>query len=715
MSAADFVRALALAWKNLAAYPPGHPALAATLEMAHSRLGQLRGPGGDVVFGIAADGLVYGPEKIDSQQAQKFAQALYTRNVAILRIGAAASAPDVETVLRLLGGSIVPGEDKGPIWSQLAMAGITSIELQPVDYSAVRATEEMVEPPKKPASTLWEEILKALMNDRELSPTAKQLLSSVRTVDELAALIMRHINDAGRASAAEFDPDATFGIKLTARIPETPEIVSARVAKSIGTFVATATGIKRQLAVQQILQLLRGLPDPMRQTVIRAVMHILATDASAESLLRDFTLNLERDEILEALRALPEKNLSQHALKMLEALATADKPILNENASRLVTTELKVLFGDEDIDRFNPPDHQKLLETVSINVPTMKRGGNIARLGDRVETVSDDAVQRTLARTLLDLILKLGDRETPEGVLVRLETSFRAAVSAGHLHDALEIVRDLKQSRTVGAHQAIARMASVDNVRALIETLVKAPPEKAGGISLLLDALGSAAMETMLLALAEESNRSRRRRLVDFIASLGPRIVPDVVRFLHDDRWYVVRNMIFLLRTVNDRTSLPEIHRLATHPDMRVRLEAIKSLIALESAVPRSLLEDAINDPDPKLAETAVTLVGNYGIREAVGPLLRILEKRDLFGSRRSLRVRVIKALGELADESALPQLDRYFRDPFLPWWRREERRAAFESLASYPAAARAPLVERGLDSRDDAIRAVCAKLAEES
>ena len=47
---AEFVRVLALGWKNLAAYPPGHPALAGSLDLIFRRLNDLRGPGGDWGF-----------------------------------------------------------------------------------------------------------------------------------------------------------------------------------------------------------------------------------------------------------------------------------------------------------------------------------------------------------------------------------------------------------------------------------------------------------------------------------------------------------------------------------------------------------------------------------------------------------------------------------------------------------------------------------------
>ena len=75
---AQFLNTLALGWKHVASYPPGHPILVNSLRTLNEQLAELRGPAGEVVFGIAVDGVFYGTLKIDSVQAQKFAQALYT-------------------------------------------------------------------------------------------------------------------------------------------------------------------------------------------------------------------------------------------------------------------------------------------------------------------------------------------------------------------------------------------------------------------------------------------------------------------------------------------------------------------------------------------------------------------------------------------------------------------------------------------------------------
>jgi HEAT repeat protein len=140
-------------------------------------------------------------------------------------------------------------------------------------------------------------------------------------------------------------------------------------------------------------------------------------------------------------------------------------------------------------------------------------------------------------------------------------------------------------------------------------------------------------------------------------------------------------------------------------------MEAIKSLFTLDTGVPIELLENVILDPDPKVAETAVALVGSAGIREGVGPLLRIVQGNDVFGSRRSLRVKAIRALGELGDPSSLGELQRFLRDSILPWPSKEERLAAWESLAGYPAESRIDFVERGARSRDRQVREICERM----
>ncbi len=718
---AELVRALALGWKNLAAYPPGHPALVSSLELAHRRLADLRGPAGEVVLGIENDGLLYGTDKIDSASAQKFAQALYARGVAVLRFANETDARDIETFLRLLAAS-TPTEQKRAIWEDLTAAGVVHINLQPVDYSKVQITDDLSAPEAETKEgSLWEEILRALMEGRELSHEAKEFLArDAHPVHELTRMILQHVDESVKAKPT-FDPDATFGVRMP--LHEKPEAIHQRVAEAVGHHLAESTGQKKEKSLRQAIELLRSLPQPLQGIVLRKVAEALAFDDNAGALLRQLASEFPHDEILEALRYLSSLgNLSPHALTLLQSLSAMQTPTRAEPQSESVIGDLVRLFGEDDIDRFNPPDHAALLEQVSIHIPVVSANAAAPseQLGRRTETVAEDALTRQLGRTMVELIATLGTSRSPQAILARLEALFRAHLSAGEFDEALELIQRLLETATHtgddlrhAIHESFGRLGEAETIRALIESLHNAPPEKARTIQRLAEALGAGARRNLLLALSEESNRSRRRRLFDFITSLGPVIAPEATGFLGDSRWYVLRNMIVMLRTVNDRTSLPEIRKLARHGDLRVRLEAIKSLFTLDTGAPPELLVNVIHDPDPKVAETAVTLVGNYGIKEAVQPLLQILQGHDIWRARRSLRVKAIRALGELGDPGALSELQRFFRDSILPWPSKEERYAAWESLSGYPHDARAELLQRGSRSRDAQVRQISARLSQ--
>jgi len=714
----DFVRALALSWKSLASYPSGHPALVSALDLVHRRLADLRGPAGEVSLGVATDGLIYGDTKIDSTAAQKLAQALYSRGVAVLRFASETQPADLETFLRILASG-VPGTEKHAIWEDLTAAGVININLQPVSYAGVRLSAHLEErPERKQELSLWDEILRALLEGHYFS-TAGSDAPAVESAEELARMIAESVASANQVKPA-FDPDATFGV----RIPNAEETFHTYLAETIGRHIAGASAPKRQHSLQQAIQLIRTLPDPLDGIVLRAVAGALAEDGKAAVLLRDFASELPNDEVLEALRYLSAGGkLAPHAMTLLQSLMTAEASSRVEAPSANVVADLLELFGEDDVDRYNPSEHAALLASVTIHIPTIPEDAmsSMSRLGSGGQEEVNRVLQHQFAQTMLDLLPDLGELRPPAVILEKLGSIFRSCLSRGDFEGAMQLLNRIQGIASTASsdvlrqsiQDAMAQLAGGETMRALINTLEGLSGEKATPVLRLAEALGSSARHNLILALNEEANRSRRRRLFDFVASLGPAIVPDAAPFLNDSRWYVVRNMIVLLRVVQDRTSLPEIKKLVSHPDLRVKVEAMKSMLAFDSTLPLTLLDDLLSNPDAKVAETAISLVGTYGIKEGVDPLLRLLDGYDVFGTRRMLRVRAIRALGELGQERALDHLKRFLTISALPWLAKEERYMAWESLSHYPKDARIEFVKKGLRSRDPRVRMICQQLVE--
>jgi hypothetical protein len=302
-------------------------------------------------------------------------------------------------------------------------------------------------------------------------------------------------------------------------------------------------------------------------------------------------------------------------------------------------------------------------------------------------------------------------------VLKRFEAGYLRLLAEGRIGEAAALL-DRVQRRSAAEGPAAPefrataeRISGSDAVEALVSSLPDLPEEALGAAPALIAAMGPATVRHLLEVLARTENRRMRFRLLDLLAKLGPAVARDAASLLSDPRWYVVRNMLLLLRRVGDARSIPAVRRCVDHADLRVRLEAIHNLFAFDRDVPRELLRRALQDPDPRQAEAAMELAGRYGIAEAVEPIVACLCAWDPFGRRRSVRLKAIRALAAIGNPRALAGLGRFrARFQLLPP-AIEERRELYRTLPAYPEEAYQGWVESGLRSRDPEIRRLSAAM----
>ena len=496
------------------------------------------------------------------------------------------------------------------------------------------------------------------------------------------------------------------------------------LARAVGARLAAADPDERGRLTPQVIQLIRTLPAEVREPVLAAALRVLATDDGSTAHLAALAAALPAADVLRGLQRLARDHgqLSAHALRMAQALAethegVSDTAFLPEPPADLA--EMAALFREEDVDRYNPEDHRALLAqkpTIDLAAIAVELAADPDAFGP--DTESDDAIERRVVITALDMVATSPDVVRPL-VLGRLRDIFTRSLQVNRFAQAIGIIRAARElaadpaqaERREALEEFVATLADAQLLAALV-----AASRQPGGppfvqVQTLVLALGASASRGLLEALAAEPERARRLRLIELAASLGPAIVPETRRLLADPRWYVVRNMVLLLRRVQDRSAMDEIRRCADHSDLRVRLEAIRALFAFDSKVPRDLLARTIHHPDPRLAEAAVLLTGQHGITEATDLLVEILRRWDLLGRRRSMRLKALRALADLGDPAVLPRVAHFFREWPIPIVAREERRAAYRLLGSYDEAARAPYVAQGERSRDAMIRDICRGL----
>jgi hypothetical protein len=109
------------------------------------------------------------------------------------------------------------------------------------------------------------------------------------------------------------------------------------------------------------------------------------------------------------------------------------------------------------------------------------------------------------------------------------------------------------------------------------------PPDAADTVLSVLAKFAPATTPILLDHLLSETERSRRRILMNMITGLGEESVPVLVHKLTHPKWYFVRNLCTALGDIGDQRAVSGLLKLIAHEDWRVRREAIVALGKLRS------------------------------------------------------------------------------------------------------------------------------------
>jgi HEAT repeat protein len=115
-----------------------------------------------------------------------------------------------------------------------------------------------------------------------------------------------------------------------------------------------------------------------------------------------------------------------------------------------------------------------------------------------------------------------------------------------------------------------------------------------------------------LITLLEGLQTMRGRRMVNnVLIHIGKENLDAIIARLSDPLWYVVRNVIYVLRGIGDIKAQEGILGVLGHEHPRVRLEALKSMQDFKSIKVLQEIKKLFDDSDSLVRLTAVSVMGN--------------------------------------------------------------------------------------------------------
>jgi HEAT repeat protein len=208
------------------------------------------------------------------------------------------------------------------------------------------------------------------------------------------------------------------------------------------------------------------------------------------------------------------------------------------------------------------------------------------------------------------------------------------------------------------ARMGIRELVSDDLVAHYIQRLKGQGGRNRTEAEAVLVAFGERAVKALLSALAEERDLLVRKSIVDILVRIGSPAVPPILDNLNDARWYFVRNMVTILGSLEMPDLSPHIVRALSHPDLRVKKEAIKGLSRLSHPSAVQALAELCFFPEESIALMATAALSRKKEEEAVRTLARrAVQKKILYPNYR-LAHEAIESLRSIDTDAALEALE---------------------------------------------------------
>jgi HEAT repeat protein len=300
--------------------------------------------------------------------------------------------------------------------------------------------------------------------------------------------------------------------------------------------------------------------------------------------------------------------------------------------------------------------------------------------------------------------------ETREAVMASLVTWVAAAAQRcdwAEAQQALDTLRTLDPAGT-DTDAALANALSALDAEVVRERLDEATAEEQARFFALAVALRTPALDLVINILAG-SGRSRLRAAATtalaYTCSESPQLL---TRHLHDSRWHVVRNIVFVLGQIGGPAVTPLLAMAARHVDTRVRRAVVQALGQVPATQRIPLLLQNLDTHDRTLlAATLQLLAREPDARVAQALVTRILaaDFESLPGDR---RIALLDTLGDVADDQAVPALEQLLQRG--GWFARQtpERDAAAQTLARIGTPLALAVLHAGTGSRSEAVRVAC-------
>jgi HEAT repeat protein len=388
--------------------------------------------------------------------------------------------------------------------------------------------------------------------------------------------------------------------------------------------------------------------------------------------------------------------------------------------------EVEADFQDEDMEDGVDLDEtlSKLIEELDTFVSNRSVYSLTSEETERLRREVESEIQPTFVLNIVDLILEIlvWEREPePYQMAVNiLDKVLDAMLVLGEFQKAIDLLKriyifqrtyDLKDWQVEILRKFLVDMGNdqrVDRIGRLLDQEEEIRPEDVHNYLVLLQ---RNSIQPLVRLLGERQKSKTRRVICDALSEIGKNSSELFTPYIDDPRWYLVRNITYILGRIGKEEAIPYIQKAFTHADPRVRREAVQALGLIGSTKAVGLLVKALTDEDARIRAMAAINLGKVGKKATLGPLLEVVQSKD-FQRREPAEMKAFfDAIGMVggSKESVIVLQQLMERKSLFGRGKIDEiRMGAAQALAVIGTPEAMAVLDSGKDSKDESIREAC-------
>lgn len=300
--------------------------------------------------------------------------------------------------------------------------------------------------------------------------------------------------------------------------------------------------------------------------------------------------------------------------------------------------------------------------------------------------------------------------DTVDAIGHTLVTWLASAIQRCEWDEAIHALEALQEVDPDGARTApaLARVLATLDAEAVAERLDESEPEPQARFFALAVRLGRPAVDLLVGVLAIATRvrlRAAATTALSYLCADEPGLLS---RHLADPRWYVVRNIVFVLGQIGGPDVVAPLAKAVRHADVRVRRSVVHALGQAPPGMRLPLLIDLLDAADAQTVAATLAMLARESDLRVPAALLSRVTAPDFEARPDEVKVALVAALGEAAGEDVVPVFAELLQRGGWFARRNAERNAAAQALARIGTPAALEVLRAGIDARAEAIRASC-------